>query len=151
MHGDYTVAWICALLLELVVVKIILDDVYSLLSQPESDHNVYILGRVGSYNIIIIYLPSGVYGMISIIKIISYIVSIFPILWFRFELMVGIRNRVPSLRNNIYLSNIIVSRLTTNSSGVIQFDYNKTLRGGWFQYTGLFNKFLLVLLKPCLN
>ncbi|PYH50180.1 purine and uridine phosphorylase [Aspergillus niger CBS 101883] len=146
-HGDYTVAWICALPLELAAAKAILDDVHPPLPQPESDHNVYTLGRVGSHNVVVACLPGGVYGTISAAGVVSHMVSTFPTLRSGFGLMVGIGGGVPTPRNDIRLGDVVVSRPTTTSSGVIQFDYGKTLRGGRFQHTGSLNKPPPVLLK----
>ncbi|KAI2919241.1 hypothetical protein CBS147320_8602 [Aspergillus niger] len=146
-HRDYTVAWICALPLELAAAKAMLDDVHPPLPQPESDHNVYTLGRVGNHNVVVACLPGGVYGTISATGVVSHMVSTFPTLRTGFGLMVGIGGGVPSPRNDIRLGDVVVSRPTTTSSGVIQFDYGKTLRGGRFQHTGTLNKPPLVLLK----
>ncbi|OJJ65820.1 hypothetical protein ASPBRDRAFT_60234 [Aspergillus brasiliensis CBS 101740] len=146
-HDDYTVAWICALPLELAAAKAMLDDVHPPLPQPESDHNVYTLGRVGSHNVVVACLPGGVYGTISATVVVSHMVSTFPTLRSGFGLMVGIGGGVPSPRNDIRLGDVVVSRPTTTSSGVIQFDYGKTLRGGRFQRTGSLNKPPPVLLK----
>ncbi|GLB08582.1 hypothetical protein AtubIFM57258_004479 [Aspergillus tubingensis] len=146
-HGDYTVAWICALPLELAAAKAMLDDVHPPLPQPESDHNVYTLGRVGSHNVVVACLPGGVYGTIAATGVVSHMVSTFPTLRFGFGLMVGIGGGVPSPTNDIRLGDVVVSRPTSNSSGVIQFDYGKTLLGGRFQHTGSLNKPPPVLLK----
>ncbi|KAI3035032.1 hypothetical protein CBS76997_10834 [Aspergillus niger] len=146
-HDDYTVAWICALPLEFAAAKAMLDDVHPPLPQPQSDHNVYTLGRVGSHNVVVACLPSGVYGTISAAGVVSHMVSTFPTLRSSFGLMVGIGGGVPSPRNDIRLGDVVVSRPTTISSGVIQFDYGKTLRGGRFQHTGSLNKPPPVLLK----
>ncbi|KAI2885598.1 hypothetical protein CBS13152_7503 [Aspergillus niger] len=146
-HDDYTVAWICALPLELAAAKAMLDDVHPPLPQPESDHNVYTLGQIGSHNVVVACLPGGVYGTISATGVVSHMVSTFPTLRSGFGLMVGIGGGVPSPRNDIRLGDVVVSRPTTTSSGVIQFDYGKTLRGGRFQHTGLLNKPPPVLLK----
>ncbi|KAI3015357.1 hypothetical protein CBS147347_11230 [Aspergillus niger] len=146
-HDDYTVAWICALPLELAAAKAMLDDVHPPLPQPQSDHNVYTLGRIGSHNVVVACLPGGVYGTISATGVVSHMVSTFPTLRSGFGLMVGIGGGVPSPRNDIRLGDVVVSRPTTTSSGVIQFDYGKTLRGGQFQHTGSLNKPPPVLLK----
>lgn len=39
-HASYTVAWVCALPLELAAAKVLLDQVHPRLAQPESDHTV---------------------------------------------------------------------------------------------------------------
>ncbi|KAL3448691.1 hypothetical protein BJX65DRAFT_306695 [Aspergillus insuetus] len=44
--GDYVVAWVCALPLEMAAAKAILDETHSpLRHQPTTDHNSYTLGR----------------------------------------------------------------------------------------------------------
>ncbi|PYH28818.1 uncharacterized protein BO87DRAFT_401923 [Aspergillus neoniger CBS 115656] len=146
-HHDYTVAWICALPLELAAAKAMLDDVHPPLPQPISDHNVYTLGRFGSHNVVVACLPGGVYGTISATGVVSHMVSTFPTLRSGFGLIVGIGGGVPSPRNDIRLGDVVVSRPTTTSSSVIQFDYSKTLHGGRFQHTRSLNKPPPVLLK----
>ncbi|KAE8131262.1 hypothetical protein BDV38DRAFT_288861 [Aspergillus pseudotamarii] len=146
-HNDYTVAWICALPLELAAAKAMLDDVHHPPPRPQFDHNVYTLGRVGSHNVVVACLPYGVYGTISTTSVVSHMVSTFPNIRFGFGLMVGIGGGVPSQSADIRLGDVVVSKPTSTSSGVIQFDYGKTLRGGHFQRTGSLNKPPLVLLK----
>ena len=64
-HGDYTVAWICALPLEAAAAKAILDKTHLQLSQSATDDNAYMLGETSGHNIVIACLPSGVYGTVS--------------------------------------------------------------------------------------
>ncbi|KAE8372665.1 violaceus kinesin [Aspergillus bertholletiae] len=144
-HNDYTVAWICALPLEIAATKAMLDEVHPSLPQPETDHNVYTLGRVSSHNVVVACLPSGVYGTISATAVASHMVSTFR--GIRFGLMVGIGGGVPSQSADIRLGDIVISKPTATSSGVIQYDYGKTLRDGRFQHTGSLNKPPPVLLK----
>ncbi|KAE8132449.1 violaceus kinesin [Aspergillus pseudotamarii] len=144
-HHDYTVAWICALPLEMAAAKAMLDEVHPPLPQPETDHNVYILGSVSSHNVVVAPLPSGVYGTISASTVVSHMVSTYPKI--RFGLMVGIGGGVPSQRADIRLGDVVISKPTATSSGVIQYDYGKTLRDGRFQHTGSLNKPPSVLLK----
>ncbi|KAE8372277.1 nucleoside phosphorylase domain-containing protein [Aspergillus bertholletiae] len=144
-HDDYTVAWICALSLEMAAVKAMLDEVHPPLSQPEADHNVYTLGSVSGHNIVVAPLPSGVYGTISASTVVSHMVSTYPNI--RFGLMVGIGGGVPSQSTDIRLGDVVISKPTATSSGVIQYDYGKTLHNGQFQPTGSLNKPPPVLLK----
>ncbi|KAE8357567.1 hypothetical protein BDV27DRAFT_164399 [Aspergillus caelatus] len=144
-HDDYTVAWICALPLEMAAAKVMLDEVHPPLPQPETDHNVYTLGRVSSHNVVIACLPGGVYGTISATAVASHVVSTFRSL--RFGLIVGIGGGVPRPNTDIRLGDVVISKPTATSSGVIQYDYGKTLRDGRFQHTGLLNKPSPVLLK----
>jgi tetratricopeptide (TPR) repeat protein/nucleoside phosphorylase len=144
-HNDYTVAWICALPLETGAAKVMLDEVHASLPQPETDHNVYALGTVSSHNVVIACLPLGVYGTISASNVVSHMVSTYPNI--RFGLMVGIGGGVPSKTADIRLGDVVVSKPTATSGGVIQYDYGKTLSGGHFQRTGSLNKPPPILLK----
>lgn len=74
-HGSYTVAWICALPLELAAAKVFLDEVHPRLPQPNSDHNVYTLGSIGGHNIVVVCLPAGVYGTTSATAAVAYLKS----------------------------------------------------------------------------
>ncbi|KOC13588.1 kinesin light chain 1 and [Aspergillus flavus AF70] len=144
-RDDYTVAWICALPLEMAAAKAMLDEVHPPLPQPETDHNVYTLGSVGSHNVVVAALPSGVYGTISASAVVSHMVSTYSKI--RFGLMVGIGGGVPSKSADIRLGDVVISKPTATSTGVIQYDYGKTLRDGRFQHTGSLNKPPPVLLK----
>ncbi|RMZ45428.1 hypothetical protein AFCA_012081 [Aspergillus flavus] len=144
-RDDYTVAWICALPLEMAAAKAMLDEVHPPLPQPETDHNVYTLGSVGSHNVVVAPLPSGVYGTISASAVVSHMVSTYSKI--RFGLMVGIGGGVPSKSADIRLGDVVISKPTATSTGVIQYDYGKTLRDGRFQHTGSLNKPPPVLLK----
>ncbi|KAE8373751.1 purine and uridine phosphorylase [Aspergillus bertholletiae] len=142
---DYTVAWICALPLELAAAKAMLENEHSRLPQPQTDHNVYTLGSVSGHNVVMASLPSGVYGTISASTVVSHMVSTYPNI--RFGLMVGIGGGVPSQHADIRLGDIVISKPTATSSGVIQYDYGKTLHDGRFQRIGSLNKPPPVLLK----
>ncbi|OJJ49289.1 hypothetical protein ASPZODRAFT_164819 [Penicilliopsis zonata CBS 506.65] len=144
-HCDYTVAWICALPLELAAAKAMLDKIHDPLPQPPTDHNIYTLGTVSGHNVIVACLPAGVYGTISASTVVSHITSTFP--GVRFGLMVGIGGGVPGNAADIRLGDVVVSQPTGLSTGVIQYDYGKALYDGQFQRTGSLNKPPPVLLK----
>ncbi|PLB41714.1 violaceus kinesin [Aspergillus candidus] len=144
-HDDYTIAWICALPLELAAAKVMLDEVHPPLPQPPTDHNVYTLGSVSGHNVVLACLPGGVYGTISATAVASHMVSTFRRI--RFGLMVGIGGGVPGPRADIRLGDVVISKPTATASGVIQYDYGKTLHDGKFQHTGSLNKPPPVLLK----
>ncbi|KAF7155562.1 hypothetical protein CNMCM6106_004708 [Aspergillus hiratsukae] len=137
-HDDYTVAWICALPLEMAAAKTMLDKVHPSLLQPETDHNAYTLGSVIGHNVVVACLPSGVYGTTSAAIVLAHMLPTFPSL--RFGLMVGIGGGVPSQKADIRLGDVVVSVPTAASGGVIQYDYGKTLRDGRLQRTGSLNK-----------
>ncbi|KAL3480339.1 hypothetical protein BJX99DRAFT_266815 [Aspergillus californicus] len=137
-HDDYTVAWICALPLEMAGAKVMLDETHELLSQPPTDHNTYTLGRRASHNAVIACLPSGVYGTTSATIVLSHMLPTFPYL--RFGLLVGIGGGVPSGSVDVRLGDVVVGIPNTTSGGVIQYGYGKSLRDGQFQRTGMLNK-----------
>ncbi|KAL4802844.1 nucleoside phosphorylase domain-containing protein [Aspergillus unguis] len=137
-HHDYTFAWICALPLEMAAANIMLDETHPLLSQPDTDHNAYRLGNIAGHNVVVVCLPSGVYGTTSAAVVLAHILPTFPSV--RFALMVGIGGGVPSAKADIRLGDVVVSTPTAGFGGVIQYDYGKTLGDGRFQRTGLLNK-----------
>ncbi|OGM42265.1 kinesin [Aspergillus bombycis] len=143
-HDDYTVAWICALPLEMTAAKAMLDTLHPLLPQAENDYNSYTLGSITGHNIVVACLPSGVYGTIAASTVISQLCSTFPRI--QFGLMVGIGGGVPSTGTDIRLGDVVVSKPTPTSCGVIQYDYGKSMHNGRFQRTGSLNKPPRVLL-----
>ncbi|KAL4949897.1 hypothetical protein BDW69DRAFT_197724 [Aspergillus filifer] len=122
-HASYTLA----------AAKVFLDQVHPRLIQPESDHNVYTLGSVSSHNVVVACLPIGVYGTTSATAAISHLMSTYQNV--RFGLMVGVGGGVPRGNPDIRLGDVVVSKPTNNSSGVIQYDYGKTLNSGRFHRT----------------
>lgn len=142
-HNDYTVAWICALPLEMTAADAMLDENHSPLHQSSTDHNVYSLGKVGDHNVVIACLPSGIYGTTSATIVLAQMLSTFPSL--RFGLMVGIGGGVPG-KADIRLGDVVVSKPTATGAGVIQYDYGKTHLDGYLQRTGFLNKPPSVLL-----
>ncbi|OGM48619.1 hypothetical protein ABOM_001957 [Aspergillus bombycis] len=137
-HSDYTVAWVCALPLEMTAAKAMLEKVHLSLPQPETDHNTYILGSIANHNVVVACLPSGVYGTTSAATVLAHMLSTFRSL--RFGLMVGVGGGVPSDNADIRLGDVVVSIPTPASGGVIQYDYGKTLRDGRLHRTGSLNK-----------
>ncbi|KAJ6028826.1 hypothetical protein N7540_004402 [Penicillium herquei] len=137
-HRDYTVAWICALPLEMAAAASMLDERHPGLPARPNDSNAYILGRIYGHNVAIACLPSGVYGTTSATVVAIQMQSTFESI--RFGLMIGIGGGVPSRRADIRLGDVVISKPTTNLGGVIQYDYGKTVNGGHFERTGALNK-----------
>lgn len=143
-HQDYTVAWICALPLEMTAAVAMLDERHYDLQTRSNDGNAYILGRIYGHNVAIACLPSGVYGTTAATKVATQMLSTFESI--RFCLMVGIGGGVPSRTTDIRLGDVVVSKPTRDSGGVIQYDLGKTVTGGRFERTGILNKPPAVLL-----
>jgi nucleoside phosphorylase len=137
-HNDYTIAWICALALEAAAARVMLNKSHSPLPQPSTDPNAYKLGELNGHYIVIACLPAGVYGTVSAANVVSRMRSTFPRL--QYGLMVGIGGGVPCKNNDIRLGDVVVSKPVGRYSGVIQYDYGKTVRGGQFESAGTLNK-----------
>lgn len=126
-YSDYTIGWICVLLLKMVAAKAALDELHPRLPASPNNHNIYTLGAIHGHNVAC--LPFGVYGT----------TSTFPNL--RYSLMVGIAGGVPHpSTTDIRLGDTVVGKRTGNHGGVIQYDYGKTLANGIFQRTRCLNK-----------
>lgn len=137
-HDDYTIAWICALPLEAAAARAMLDETHDPLPIPSSNTNAYTLGEVNGHHIVITCLPASVIGKVSAATIVSRMRSTFPRL--QYGLMVGIGGGVPGKNNDIRLGDVVVSKPVGNYSGVIQYDYGKTVQGGQLELTGTLNK-----------
>ncbi|KAJ5728976.1 Pfs NACHT and Ankyrin domain protein [Penicillium malachiteum] len=143
-HDDYTIAWICALPLEMAAAKAMLDRTHPSLHQPKTDDNSYTLGSIHGHNIVVACLPIGIYGKVSASAVVSQMRSTFQNI--QLGLMVGIGGGVPSIVADIRLGDIVVSTPTGMYNGVIQYDHGKSGRNGKFQRTGSLNKLPLAFL-----
>jgi nucleoside phosphorylase len=136
---NYTVAWICAINTEYVAAQAFLDEKHE---GPEylspQNKNDYTLGRIGKHNIVISVLPMGEYGTSSAARVAEDMMHSFPNI--RIGLMVGIGGGAPSLNNDIRLGDIVVSIPSNGQSGVIQYDFGKTIQGQSFQPTGFLDQ-----------
>ncbi|KAF4197557.1 hypothetical protein CNMCM8694_002459 [Aspergillus lentulus] len=103
-HNDYTVAWVCALPLEMTAAKVMLNETHESLLQPPTDPNSYTLGSMSGHNIVIACLPSGIYGTTSATAVVAKMHSTFPSL--KFALMVGIGGGVPSTSTDVRLGDV---------------------------------------------
>lgn len=141
---DYTVAWICALAIEMAAAEAMLDERHPALPTIPGDDNTYLAGKVGSHNVIIACLPAGVYGTTSAANVASQMRLTFK--GIRFALMVGIAGGVPTSEHDIRLGDVVVGKPTRDFGGVIQYDYGKAVSGGHLERTGVLNKPPTILL-----
>ncbi|KAJ0423596.1 nucleoside phosphorylase domain-containing protein [Aspergillus carlsbadensis] len=123
-HSDYLMGWVCALPLEMAAASVMLDEVHQSLPQSPDDSNTYTLGRIANHNVVIACLPTGVYGVISATASVVQMRFTFPQI--QSALMVGIGGGAPTLEADIRLGDVVVSKPTGTSGGVIQYDYGKT-------------------------
>ncbi|KAH8696413.1 nucleoside phosphorylase domain-containing protein [Talaromyces proteolyticus] len=120
-----------------------LEEIHGRLPQLPTDHNAFTLGSVHGHNVVIACLPSGIYGTTSAATALAEMRSMFPLL--QFGLMVGIGGGVPG-KIDVRLGDVVISKPTASGSGVIQYDYGKTMRDGYIQRIGFLNKPPQVLL-----
>ena len=134
---------------EMAAATAMLDEHHNPLQQNSHDHNTYTLGRIGRHNVVLACLPTGVIGTVSAARVADQMLQTFE--GIRFGLMVGIGGGVPSEENDIRLGDIVVSKPTGQSGGVIQYDFGKTVQEGRFIRTGSLNRPPDVLLTALAN
>ncbi len=127
VHGDYTIAWICALSLELAASRAMLDEEHPLPPNQAGDDNAYVLGRIDQHNVVMTCLP-GQYGTNNAAIVATNLKRSFPNI--RATLMVGIGGGAPS-QANLYLGDVVVG------TGVMQYDMGKMIAGGRFEETAV--------------
>jgi len=138
---DFTVAWICALHVELTAAREALDEEYERLD----DVAHYTLGRVGRHNVAVACLPAGHLGTSSAAAVAAHMQNAFPAL--RYGLMVGIAGGVPSKSVDIQLGDVVISHPQGRYGGVVQYDFGKTGSGGQHFPNGSLNSPDSILLQ----
>ncbi|KAK6341310.1 hypothetical protein TWF696_008389 [Orbilia brochopaga] len=135
---EYAIGWICALPCELAAARAVLQRHYR---PPATDHpeltDGYEYGAIGSNNIVIVQLQSGVYGTTSAARVVTRLRQCFPSI--EYGLMVGIGGGVPTL-HDIRLGDVVVGHPTPGFPGVWQYDFGKMLEDGEYSDTGVLNK-----------
>jgi nucleoside phosphorylase len=125
VHEEYTIAWICALPLELTASRAMLDEEHPPPPHQAGDDNIYVLGRIDQHNVVMTALP-GQYGSNNAAIVATNLKRSFPNI--RATLMVGVGGGSPS-QANLYLGDIVVG------TRVMQYDMGKMVAGGLFQET----------------
>ena len=126
-HEDYTIAWICALPLELAASRAMLDAEHRSLPIVTGDDNTYVLGHIDHHNIVMACLP-GQYGTINAAIVANNLKRSFPSILA--TLMVGIGGGSPS-QADLYLGDVVVG------TRVMQYDMGKMITDGQFQETAV--------------
>ncbi|KAF4428575.1 hypothetical protein CFRS1_v007336 [Colletotrichum fructicola] len=127
-HEKYTVAWICALHIEMTAAQAMLDEIHDTLPTHVDDDNTYTLGRIHEHDVVISCLPTGCYGTINAATVISNLKRSFPSI--RAGLMVGIGGGVPS-KADLRLGDVVVG------TRVMQYDMGKIVEKGQLQRTAI--------------
>jgi nucleoside phosphorylase len=144
-YDDYTVAWICALPVEMAAARLMVDEIHDDLPVPSYDQNVYTLGRIGNHGVVIACLPNGEYGIASATAVAMQLLASFHSI--RFGLMVGIGGGIPNNGADIRLGDVVIGEPIGTHGGVVQYDYGKVLSGGHFERTGMLNQPPQILLR----
>ncbi|KAJ5781258.1 hypothetical protein N7457_006418 [Penicillium paradoxum] len=131
---DYTIGWICAINTEYVAAQAFLDEKHDDLPYLPRTKNDYTVGRMGKHNVVISVLPMGEYGTSSAARVADDMMNCFPNV--RIGLMVGIGGGAPSKKHDIRLGDVVVSIPRNGQSGVLQYDFGKTVQGEDFEPTG---------------
>ncbi|KAL4780654.1 hypothetical protein BJX76DRAFT_364136 [Aspergillus varians] len=147
----YTVAWICALPLELAVSALMLDEEHNQAAdlQDSNDPNTYKLGTIGKHNIVLICLPLGTHGAVAAAVLVQQMLRTFPAI--QYGLLVGIGGGAPSQSEDIRLGDIVVSTPKNGFGGVIPYDYGKLGAGGNLRCNRTLNKPPPILLSVVSN
>ncbi|KAL7765148.1 hypothetical protein ACKLNR_003064 [Fusarium oxysporum f. sp. zingiberi] len=127
IHDRYTVAWICALHIEMAAARAMLDEEHVDCPRQANDTNSYVLGGIQNHNVVIACLPTDQYGTNNAASVLSNMRRTFPNI--EVGLMVGIGGGVP-LKTDIRLGDIVVG------VRVMQYDMGKTRKEG-FQRTAV--------------
>ncbi|BCS20483.1 uncharacterized protein APUU_20915A [Aspergillus puulaauensis] len=125
---DFTIGWICPLPLEYAAAKEVLDELY--------DEAEYATGRIYNHEIVITCLPAGQMGTNAAAAATARMLAAFPNL--KNALLVGIAGGVPSKQADIRLGDVVISQPNGQYGGVVQYDFGKTIPGG-FQRVGSLN------------
>lgn len=150
LNEEYTVGWICALDMELTAAMAMLDERHGRpTKQHPKDTNTYYLGRISEHNVVIACLPAGKHSTTSAATVASHMLSSFESI--RFGLMVGIGGGIPSEKHDIRLGDVVVSKPSGHSGGVVRYESGKTVAGGQFTHSGSLNSPPTVLLTAITN
>ncbi|GKU10148.1 unnamed protein product, partial [Fusarium langsethiae] len=117
-YDRYTIAWICALHIEMAAARAMLDEEHADILGSINDPNSYVLGSMHKHKIVIACLPTDQCGNNNASSVLSNMKRTFPSI--RIGLMVGIGGGVPT-KTDIRLGDIVVG------TRVMQFDYGKKL------------------------
>jgi nucleoside phosphorylase len=143
-YEDYTIGWICALQVEVLAARFMLDEKHNgVFPDRHGDDNDYIPGTIGCHNVVIVGLPKKSTGTVSAASLVSQMRQSFPNL--RYSLMVGIGAGVPGrhLKPDIRLGDVVVGTPGDNSDnaqGVIGYEFGKEtvdgfVKKGWLYPT----------------
>lgn len=121
---------------ELAPVTALLDRTHPILP-TQRDLNSYTFGEIAGHNVVIAVLPE--IGTNAAAVVTTQLLNDFPLI--RFGLLVGIGGAVPDIENDIdiRLGDVVVSKSTKTTGGVVQYDMGKEVLQG-FERIGILDK-----------
>ncbi|CAI6099874.1 unnamed protein product [Clonostachys chloroleuca] len=122
----YTIAWICALPIEMAAARAMLDETHGDLPRSGNDTNSYCLGSIKNHNVVIACLHQ--YGIINAADVVTNLIRTFSSV--RRGLMVGIGGGAPG-QADVRLGDVVVG------TWVMQYESGKVLSGGMVQRTAI--------------
>ncbi|KAF5124094.1 hypothetical protein E5D57_012017 [Metarhizium anisopliae] len=129
----YTVGWVCALPIEKVAARALLDEEHKAYSPNRNDDTLYTFGTFCRHNVVIACLPAGQTGTNSAAALVTQMKASFGAI--RFVLLAGIGGGVPRAGKDIRLGDVVISQPVEQYGGVVQYDFGKEKPGG-FERTG---------------
>jgi ankyrin repeat domain-containing protein 50 len=121
---DYSVAWVCALPVEVAAAKAALDHLHDKLAVDRklNDGNNYILGSLCGHNVVIAYPKAELDGRTSTTKVAKQLSTTFRFI--RLHIMVGIASGVPDTKEDIRLGDVVVGRSIAGRPSILQYEVN---------------------------
>jgi nucleoside phosphorylase len=127
-YDQYTIAWICALHIEMAAARAVLDEIHQKLPVLAGDSNNYVMGSIQQHNIVIACLPAAQYGTNNAANVMTNLKRSFPSIVY--GLMVGIGGGIPT-KADIRLGDIVIGTRVT------QHDMGKIVGDGQLKRTGV--------------
>jgi len=125
-HGNYTIAWICVLPLELAASRAMLDEEHLPLPNQPGDDNTYVLGRIHRNNVVMACLPAQC-GTNNAATVAANLKQSFPRI--RASLIVGVSSASPR-QADLFLGDVVVG------TRVMQYDLGRVVGGGGGGFEG---------------
>ncbi|CAI6229044.1 unnamed protein product [Periconia digitata] len=147
--NQYTIAWVCALPIELSAARMMLEGDEHDTPTLAADENVYSFGTIGGHNIVIACLPDKDTGTVSMASLVAHLMRTFTKI--RCGVLVGIGGGVPRIDRtalrihvdgpDIRLGDVVIGQpdRTNRHGGVVQYGFGKDHSDG-FQITGHLNE-----------
>jgi hypothetical protein len=131
---DCRVGWICVLQVEYNAAQSCLDETYVLPTPLPLDGNRYTVGRIGVHLVVIAAPRPTARSVTNAAAVIGDMLRSFPNI--KTGLTVGIGSGVPDEAHDIRLGDVIISKPFCETGGLVQFDFERSIRDRRIYITG---------------